>query len=355
MIRLLDRSNLMPDLSRIWPGRVTKGSIQNHDVEILATWDRECQASDCPTVILDTEPEIDHAHITYADLLIKRPNSLWVHNQLQEGRQWQVPRQVFYAAHLVMTARANPKDRSWVPGPKRYLAHALLGGWTLPRGYLYRALANSGLIDRCLVNYQPRPKQFIIPPDYDVIGWLPSYHQELFQQYQSPDLAALDDALFLDRAYSQGGLMTMVPVDLESNDRACISQIIPWRIFDATGLALVAETSAHSFIPTEKIAKPLLAGQPFIVFGCQHFLAHLRRLGFMTFDPWIDESYDDISDHGPRAQAVIDSLQRFAALADERKQSISHELAPRLIHNAQLMRDMRHWHQPVVEALEQML
>jgi len=43
---------------------------------------------------------------------------------------------------------------------------------------------------------------------------------------------------------------------------------------------------------SEKIFKPVSNLQPFIVFGDYLTLAELRKLGFKTFEPFIDESYD---------------------------------------------------------------
>jgi hypothetical protein len=43
---------------------------------------------------------------------------------------------------------------------------------------------------------------------------------------------------------------------------------------------------------SEKIFKPMANLQPFLVFGDYLTLAELRRLGFKTFEPFIDESYD---------------------------------------------------------------
>jgi hypothetical protein len=74
-----------------------------------------------------------------------------------------------------------------------------------------------------------------------------------------------------------------------------------------TYFSLVTETvcseSDISF-RTEKIAKPLAMGHPFIVAANRGFYRDLRDLGFKTFGHVIDESFDDIED----AQARMDRL-----------------------------------------------
>lgn len=60
-----------------------------------------------------------------------------------------------------------------------------------------------------------------------------------------------------------------------------------------TYVNLVTETSFNpNLFFSEKIFKPLSNLQPFIVLGDYGTLAELKRLGFKTFEPFIDESYD---------------------------------------------------------------
>lgn len=56
---------------------------------------------------------------------------------------------------------------------------------------------------------------------------------------------------------------------------------------------------------TEKIFKPIVAKQPFVLLGCKGNLAYLKSYGFKTFDSWWDESYDKLSDPIERIQAVV--------------------------------------------------
>lgn len=60
-----------------------------------------------------------------------------------------------------------------------------------------------------------------------------------------------------------------------------------------TYVNLVTETFfGRNVFLSEKIFKPLSNLQPFIVLGDYGTLAELKRLGFKTFEPFIDESYD---------------------------------------------------------------
>lgn len=72
---------------------------------------------------------------------------------------------------------------------------------------------------------------------------------------------------------------------------------------------LCAETDLS--FRTEKIAKPLVMGHPFIVAANRGYYRDLRNLGFQTFSHLIDESFDDIDnaqDRMDRLTAVVSDL-----------------------------------------------
>lgn len=76
-----------------------------------------------------------------------------------------------------------------------------------------------------------------------------------------------------------------------------------------TYFSLVTETvCAESDISfrTEKIAKPLAMGHPFIVVSTPGYYRDLRNLGFRTFDHVIDESFDQIDNPQARVDRVIE-------------------------------------------------
>lgn len=71
---------------------------------------------------------------------------------------------------------------------------------------------------------------------------------------------------------------------------------------------------------SEKVHKPLAWGMPFVVLGPARSLAHMRSLGFKTFEPYIDESYDLIEDPEERYQAVLDTLKEFKSSVYAKKE-----------------------------------
>jgi hypothetical protein len=75
-----------------------------------------------------------------------------------------------------------------------------------------------------------------------------------------------------------------------------------------TYFSLVTETVVEQPWPfrTEKIAKPLMIGHPFIVATSPGYYQDLHRLGFKTFGHVIDESFDSIENHQDRMDRIVD-------------------------------------------------
>jgi hypothetical protein len=76
-----------------------------------------------------------------------------------------------------------------------------------------------------------------------------------------------------------------------------------------TYFSLVTETvcaeSPYSF-RTEKIAKPLAMGHPFVVVSNAGFYRDLHNLGFKTFGHVVDESFDSIEHHQDRCDRIVE-------------------------------------------------
>ena len=81
---------------------------------------------------------------------------------------------------------------------------------------------------------------------------------------------------------------------------------------------------------SEKEAKPIIAKRPFIIVGTKDHLKSFRQLGFKTFGPVIDESYDDETDFEKRVSKILDAMHELSAL-DPR--DVYKELQPVLEHN----------------------
>jgi len=62
---------------------------------------------------------------------------------------------------------------------------------------------------------------------------------------------------------------------------------------------------------SEKTYKPLLAGHPIIALSTPGHLEYLRKLGFQTWSPWINESYDLELSVNKRISMIADEIKKL--------------------------------------------
>ena len=84
---------------------------------------------------------------------------------------------------------------------------------------------------------------------------------------------------------------------------------------------------------TEKIFKPIVSKQPFMLLAAPGNLVYLKSYGFKTFDSVIDESYDSIVDNDLRTEAVVRQLHWYCNLTPGEKTDIIQQLEPIIQHN----------------------
>ena len=88
---------------------------------------------------------------------------------------------------------------------------------------------------------------------------------------------------------------------------------------------------------SEKTYKPILAGIPFIIWGNKPgILSHLRSLGFRTFEPYIDESYDlDINN---RYDMLLKTLDTLCLASNKELQNMYINCLPIINHNLNVLK-----------------
>jgi len=65
---------------------------------------------------------------------------------------------------------------------------------------------------------------------------------------------------------------------------------------------------------TEKAYKPIACTRPFITFATPYFLEDIQNLGYRTFAPYIDETYDKETDNHKRLNMIIAEVKRICDL-----------------------------------------
>lgn len=85
---------------------------------------------------------------------------------------------------------------------------------------------------------------------------------------------------------------------------------------------------------SEKVYKPIIFMQPFILFSQTHSLKYLKDLGFKTFQSkFINEEYDNIEDDRERFMAALQQVKRVITLSKSELHFMMQEYADTLLHN----------------------
>lgn len=84
---------------------------------------------------------------------------------------------------------------------------------------------------------------------------------------------------------------------------------------------------------TEKTLRNIKYKKPFILLGQQSTLAALHKLGYKTFHPFVDESYDEIKDTELRCATVLRELNRLRKMNDTEWSNFLNNCKPIVEHN----------------------
>ena len=95
-------------------------------------------------------------------------------------------------------------------------------------------------------------------------------------------------------------------------------------LYNDTYFSVVTETNYYSDPShnggrylTEKTFKAIACEHPFILVACPNILSALHELGYKTFSPYIDESYDQEYNDGKRLLKIIAEINRLCNLSSE--------------------------------------
>jgi hypothetical protein len=159
--------------------------------------------------------------------------------------------------------------------------------------------------------------------------------------FRTPELDALETtSKIIPTLINQGfnGYVT-------NNQGVAIGHLVPWKVYQHSLYSIVTETNFENyFFFSEKTAKPLYAGRPFVFFGAQGQLQDLKQLGFQTFDSIIDESYDAIDNTLLRFEKAFEQVRW---LVDQDHQLLYKKMQLILEHNQRHIQDRQYFLGPL--------
>ena len=211
--------------------------------------------------------------------------------------------------------------------PKKFLC--LNGGGRPHRKFLMTEFARNDLFKHGIVSYLNKfdipyiPEHFCFQPvqkgtgDQGLIDML-EFHKNYKIKEMNLDVDATQDAW---------------------HNRGMTAQHYLDTYFNVTTETWPAEPS---FFVTEKIYKPIMNLQPFILLGHPGLLAYLKENGYETFPEFFDEHYDNIEDHAQRFYSVMQNIIRVNAMPQEELHGLYKRVWPKLLHNRQKLLDHSH-------------
>jgi hypothetical protein len=87
---------------------------------------------------------------------------------------------------------------------------------------------------------------------------------------------------------------------------------------------------------TEKICKPMLQLQPFLLVGTRWSLQKLKEFGYETFPEIFDESYDTKNDN-ERFECLTNEIKRLCSISLDEWDDMYHSVWDKLVHNRNLL------------------
>jgi hypothetical protein len=186
--------------------------------------------------------------------------------------------------------------------------------WRLHRVALVALLYSTNLLDRGHVSLAPVEGQ-----DWDRVFWqLEIQHneeiKELFKQ-------------------NKQGILNLPPMYLDTtnlNENQARCKPSTDYLYADSYFSVVSETNFYKDAPgrflSEKVFKPVVHEHPFILVSRPHSLEAFRSLGYKTFSPYINESYDLEEDESKRLFMIIAEIKRLSTLNQSELNEFLHGL-----------------------------
>ena len=213
--------------------------------------------------------------------------------------------------------------------PKRYLNFNRR--WRLHRPTLVALLKAKGLLDKGYVSLAPsddgRDWNHMWP-------WILSHHKN-------------DEEIIELLTKNEQDIINMPPLYLDTDELVNNRAVLERRSFNLYRDTLVSVVSETTFYHgngmnearflSEKIFKPIAVGHPFIFVTVPKSLELLRELGYKTFHPIIDESYDDEFDDCERIKKIIKEIERISNFSHKEIKNFCKEAKAICVHNQKVI------------------
>ena len=215
--------------------------------------------------------------------------------------------------------------------PKKYDFNCLNRRLRTHRLYILGKLNKLNLIDNNIVTYD-----FTINENKDHLKEIPNIQDNEMLDFTDIKKYIVDLQINKDKKfYDFEDLETLYGIMHEDAS-----------VYEDSMFSFISETSFldNEFYISEKVVKALGQNHPFIVYGNVGTLKELKRMGFRTFSPFIDESYDLEPNIQKRMDMVFDEVLKLVNKTEEEKLEWMKNIKPILERNYKVLRNLFYNH-----------
>lgn len=203
--------------------------------------------------------------------------------------------------------------------------------WRLHRPVFVALLKAMNLLDKGYVSLAPSDDG----RNWDTMWpWAKNHHKK------DAEISALFDKIDNE--------MPLSPLYLDTdelvNNRAIFEDSSLY-LYENSLVSVVTETTYYqgdhpneSRFLSEKIFKPIAVGHPFIFVTVPKAMEILRSLGYKTFHPYIDETYDVSFDNEIRLKKILKEVERISNMSDQEIKEFIENVKPICEHNQRLLK-----------------
>jgi len=205
---------------------------------------------------------------------------------------------------------------------KKFLC--LNGGGRPHRKWLMTELKRNNLLEEGYVSYL---NKFDIPYQPEEFVWYPTVRA-------TGDRTMID---MLEYHHKHGNSIEERLLDVDASQDAWHNRGMTASHYADSYFNVTSETwpAEPSFFVTEKIFKPIVNLQPFIIVGHPGLLAYLKDKGFETYPEWFNEEYDGIKDHKKRLHMVMENIKRVSSYSHDELHEMYKKSWDKLLRNRQ--------------------
>jgi hypothetical protein len=196
--------------------------------------------------------------------------------------------------------------------------------WRIHRPCFVGLLYSMNLLDKGFVS---------LGKSDDDLNWINTFDNIL-------KLVERDQELFSLLADNKTNLINLPELYLDTNDLVTNPIYHNYddtiRLYEDSYFSIISETWFFENIGrafTEKTFKPILHKHPFILLSSPNSLPLLRELGYKTFHPFIDESYDNETDNVKRLKMILHEVKRLSNLSEAKLFEFIDNVKEITIHN----------------------